>query len=108
MSDQLVKRLRELSNAVTRADWNEFSMRIPVEKDRDADFVLLQAADKIAALEADAARLDWIQKNLLCADWEYPQGEKKTQPVICISWPASVGISGNLRSSIDDALKGGA
>ena len=57
MSDQLVKRLRELSNAVTRADWNEFSMRIPVEKDRDADFVLLQAADKIAALEADAARL---------------------------------------------------
>ena len=108
MSDQLVKRLRELSNAVTRADWNEFSMRIPVEKDRDADFVLLQAADKLAALEADAARMDWIQKNLLCADWEYPQGEKKTQPVICISWPASVGISGNLRSSIDDAMKGGA
>ena len=57
MSEQLVKRLRELSNAVTRADWNEFSMRIPVEKDRDADFVLLQAADKIAALEADAARM---------------------------------------------------
>ena len=49
MSEQLVKRLRELSNAVTRADWNEFSMRIPVEKDRDADFVLLQAADKISA-----------------------------------------------------------
>ena len=64
--------------------------------------------DKIAALEADAARMDWIQKNLLCADWEYPQGEKKTQPVICISWPASVGISGNLRSSIDGAMKGGA
>ena len=60
MSEQLVKRLRELSNAVTRADWNEFSMRIPVEKDRDADFVLLQAADKIAALEADAARLDFL------------------------------------------------
>ena len=108
MSEQLVKRLRELSNAVTRADWNEFSMRIPAEKDRDADFVLLQAANKLAALEADAARMDWIQKNLLCADWEYPQGEKKTQPVICISWPASVGISGNLRSSIDDAMKGGA
>ena len=108
MSEQLVKRLRELSNAVTRADWNEFSMRIPAETDRDADFVLLQAANKIAALEADAARMDWIQKNLLCADWEYPQGEKNTQPVICISWPASVGISGNLRSSIDDAMKGGA
>ena len=60
MSEQLVKRLRELSNAVTRADWNEFSMRIPVEKDRDADFVLLQAADKIEALEADAARLDFL------------------------------------------------
>jgi len=57
LSEQLVKRLRELSNAVTRADWNEFSMRIPAEKDRDADFVLLQAANKIAALEADAARM---------------------------------------------------
>lgn len=62
MSDQLVKRLRELSNAVTRADWNEFSMRIPVEKDRDADFVLLQAADKIAALEKDAARYETVRK----------------------------------------------
>ena len=60
MSEQLVKRLRELSNAVTRADWNEFSMRIPAEKDRDADFVLLQAANKIAALEADAARMDFL------------------------------------------------
>ena len=73
--------------------------------DNDVKYI---RADKIAALEADAARMDWIQKNLLCADWEYPQGEKKTQPVICISWPASVGISGNLRSSIDDAMKGGA
>ena len=71
-----------------------------------ADWEIEQA--RVAALEADAARMDWIQKNLLCADWEYPQGEKKTQPVICISWPASVGISGNLRSSIDDAMKGGA
>ena len=62
MSEQLVKRLRELSNAVTRADWNEFSMRIPVEKDRDADFVLLQAADKIAALEADAARYRLVRR----------------------------------------------
>jgi len=73
--------------------------------DNDVKYI---RADKLAALEADAARMDWIQKNLLCADWEYPQGEKKTQPVICISWPASVGISGNLRSSIDDAMKGGA
>ena len=62
MSEQLVKRLRELSNAVTRADWNEFSMRIPAEKDRDADFVLLQAANKIAALEADAARYETVRK----------------------------------------------
>ena len=73
--------------------------------DNDVKYI---RADKLAALEADAARMDWIQKNLLCADWEYPQGEKNTQPVICISWPASVGISGNLRSSIDDAMKGGA
>ena len=73
MSDQLVKRLRELSNAVTRADWNEFSMRIPVEKDRDADFVLLQAADKLAALEADAARLKFLVQYLV--DYEGEPGD---------------------------------
>jgi len=75
---------------------------------QEAQATIAKQATRIAALEADAARMDWIQKNLLCADWEYPQGEKNTQPVICISWPASVGISGNLRSSIDDAMKGGA
>lgn len=73
MSEQLVKRLRELSNAVTRADWNEFSMRIPVEKDRDADFVLLQAADKIEALEADAARLKFLVQYLV--DYEGEPGD---------------------------------
>lgn len=75
MSEQLVKRLRELSNAVTRADWNEFSMRIPVEKDRDADFVLLQAADKIEALEADAARYRFLRNNPL-------KGAEETMPYI--------------------------
>ena len=91
MSEQLVKRLRELSNAVTRADWNEFSMRIPAEKDRDADFVLLRAANKIAALEADAARMDWIQKNLLCAEkhlaaLNHTEGKKKIDDAVDKAW----------------------
>lgn len=102
MSEQLVKRLRELSNAVTRADWNEFSMRIPVEKDRDADFVLLQAADKFEALEADAARMDWIEKNA------------RTDPKMDgnhVFWPTTLNKAlrgANLRAAIDDAMKGGA
>jgi len=104
MSDQLVKRLRELSNAVTRADWNEFSMRIPAEKDRDADFVLLQAANKIAALEADAARYRFLRNNPL-------KGAEETMPYIHSAendmrfWALTLD---DADATIDDAMKGGA
>ena len=57
MTEQLVKRLRELASAVTRADWGQFSMRVPVEKDRDADFVLIVAANTIATQAAEITRL---------------------------------------------------
>ena len=52
MSDKLVKRLRELSDAVTRECWSEFYMRVPAEPDHDGDLVLMRAADRIAELEA--------------------------------------------------------
>ena len=110
MSDQLVKRLRELSNAVTRADWNEFSMRIPVEKDRDADFVLLQAADKIEALEADAARYRFLQ----AATWHIESvldDQNKPDAEWSVSFYSKYGARPNENDSdraIDDAMKGGA
>jgi len=102
MSDQLVKRLRELSNAVTRADWNEFSMRIPVEKDRDADFVLLQAADKIAALEADAARYRGIRDKLTYVGIN----AHHKQELWCLR--GVFADKGSFDEAIDAAMKGGA
>ena len=109
MSDQLVKRLRELSNAVTRADWNEFSMRIPAEKDRDADFVLLQAANKIAALEADAARYRFLKAQ----NWHIENFSSLTKADVqwSVSFYSSYGAALNQEDedrAIDDAMKGGA
>lgn len=57
-SDELCKRLHELSDAVTKgpqAVAREFGMRIPAELDRDADLVLSQAAIRLATLEAQLA-----------------------------------------------------
>lgn len=48
----LAKRLDELSDAVTKgaAGMNEFYMRIPAERDRDADLVLAEAAKRLREL----------------------------------------------------------
>jgi len=46
----LIERLEELSTAVTEGErqvGREFDMRIPVELDRDADVVLLEAAKRL-------------------------------------------------------------
>jgi hypothetical protein len=46
---ELAERLDVLAHAVTEARWSEFSMRIPVEPNRDADCVLSQAAIELRA-----------------------------------------------------------
>lgn len=56
MSD-ITQRLRQLSDAVTREDWKAFSMRVPAEPDRDADLVLMSAADEIERLRVEIAEL---------------------------------------------------
>ena len=52
-SNVLCKRLDELSNAVTKGQnvMREFDMRIPAERDRDADIVLMLASRRIKELE---------------------------------------------------------
>ena len=52
-SNILCKRLEELSSAVTKGSrgTNEFTMHIPIEVDRDADFVIGEAARRIMRLE---------------------------------------------------------
>ncbi len=49
---QRADRLDVLANAVTETNWSEFSMRIPVEPDRDADCVLSSAARELRAYAA--------------------------------------------------------
>ena len=49
-TEVLINRLKELSNAITEgrsAQEREFTMRIPVECDRDADIVLAEAAKRL-------------------------------------------------------------
>ena len=60
MSEQLIRRRRELSNAITdgrEARDREFTMRIPAEPERDADLVLSTAANRIAELDRENERL---------------------------------------------------
>jgi len=51
----LIERLRQLSRAVSEEKWGEFSMRVPPDEDRDADFVLLRAAEEIESLRQQLA-----------------------------------------------------
>lgn len=56
MSD-ITNRLRELAHAVADQRWSEFSMRVPADRGRDADLVLMRAADEITQLRAENASL---------------------------------------------------
>lgn len=56
MSD-ITNRLRELAHAVADQRWSEFSMRVPADHGRDADLVLMRAADEITQLRAENASL---------------------------------------------------
>ena len=48
----IVSRLRVIANAIADANYNELTMRIPAEPDRDADIVTMRAADLIERLAA--------------------------------------------------------
>ena len=76
MSDKRIKRLRELSDAVTKGykGQSEFTMRIPAEPDRDADLVLDWAANEIESLEAEVAELRAALKELMEAKWMLSRG----------------------------------
>lgn len=62
-----------------------------------------RALERIAELEQDAARLDWMQENFICADFRY--GEPATE-VIAIEMPRGARVCGDLRVDIDAAMKG--
>lgn len=49
---ELAERLDVLAHAVTEANWSEFSMRVPVEPNRDADLVMASAAIELRTYAA--------------------------------------------------------
>ena len=51
----LADRLDQLSDAVAKQQWNEFSMRVPAEPARDADLVLASVARFIRTHHAEIA-----------------------------------------------------
>lgn len=58
----LVERLGVLSDAVAKNSLGEFDMRVPVEVDRDADVVLLEAAKRLATLTAERKQVRELVK----------------------------------------------
>ncbi len=61
-----------------------------------------RALERIAELEKDAARLNWMQENYICADFHY--GEPATE-VIVIEMPKRSRFCGDLRTDIDAAMQ---
>ena len=52
MSD-IVERLRQIAKSISAWDLSDLTMRIPAEPDRDADLVVMKAADTIEALRRE-------------------------------------------------------
>lgn len=69
----LVGRLKELVEVITKRPEDmkfEFSMRIPAERDRDADLVISEAARRLKSLEA---RLAEMKKAIAELEWKLEQ-----------------------------------
>ncbi|HAR45623.1 MAG TPA: hypothetical protein DCS05_05460 [Nitrospiraceae bacterium] len=56
MSD-IVERLKEIAKSISAWNLSDLTMRIPAEPDRDADLVVMRAAQEIEALRAQVAAL---------------------------------------------------
>lgn len=53
----LATRLDQLSDAVTKNNMNEFTMRVPAELDRDADLVLMSASERLLSQQVTIGEL---------------------------------------------------
>lgn len=58
MNMSLIERLRVIAKAISEEDWRELSMRVPAEPERDADLVVMKAAD---LLEQQAERIKELE-----------------------------------------------
>lgn len=57
----IVERLRVIAKAISEEDWRELSMRVPAEPERDADLVVMKAADLI---EQQAERIKELEAEI--------------------------------------------
>lgn len=99
-----VARVHELISGYKEADKPASKQR--ARREIVAYFIAHDAAlqAEIVALRKDAERLDWVQRNLLSADFEYEYQPGKTRPVLIIAWPRDVAIGGNARMNFDAAI----
>lgn len=56
--ERMAARLNILAMAVAQQRWEEFSMRVPAEPDRDADIVLMDAATELVSLSSKLGRAE--------------------------------------------------
>lgn len=96
------KRLRELALAVTHgreAVAREFTMRVPAEPQRDADLVLMSAADELDRLRTELATLrEQLETERIrlaacgvVAMSNTPESAAKAREMLPIYWSASCG-----------------
>lgn len=70
-----------------------------VKMDVDA----LQA--RIAELEKDAARIEFLEKKYFGVDGEYMRDFGKSETVLMLSWLPTDRVSSSLRVTVDEAMK---
>jgi len=85
-------RLDVLAHAVTEANWSEFSMRVPVEPERDADCVLSSAARELrayATMQVEDVVRDAARWRFFCDNIGRSYGDGYSEPreeSACLEW----------------------
>lgn len=66
---------------------------------------LRQLHDEVKALREDGRRLDWLQSRRKVIEFGYKCDDvDEPRTALIFDWPGGVGVSGQLRSSVDAAL----
>lgn len=80
----------------------EIDERHPIDGIAARDATIKYQDQRIAELEKDSARLNWMQENYLCADFRY--GDPATE-VLVIEIPRCTRVCGDLRVDVDTAMQ---
>lgn len=104
-ADVLRERIAELEQRLeVRADGKPDDIYCRDQTIAAQDEIIDDLRKKVVELEKDAARLDWMQENYLCADFMY--GEPATEGIF-IEFPEKSRYCGDLRTDVDTAMQKG-